>query len=586
MSRALLSSLLPLAVASPIAGAVGAPLIARLSRQAAVAVAVVTLAASGGLLLVLAPTVYGGRVLGHFMGHVVPNRGSALGIAFAADPWGLTFALVTTLLGALLLVYTMSELRELGPRELGAYTALFLLLCAALVGGALTGDLFNLFVWFEVAAIASYALTAFFLERSIALEAAFKILVLTTIASFGIFVGAALVYAATGALNLGQISQALPAHRGAVTIVAFGLLLSGFATKAGIVPFHGWLPDAHEAAPGPVSALFSGLMVNLGVLAVGRLALQVFTPGTGHGVLGLLMVLGLVSAVGGAAFALVQDDLKRLLGYDTVSQMGVLLVGLASGTPEGAAGATYHLVDHALFKALLFLCAGSLVHMTGATKLSEMGALARRYPLLAAAFGVGVLSIAGVPPFDGYVSLGLVHSALRSSHQVVPLVVLLAAQVLTMAALGRAAWLAFLRGWRARPEGPDHLRSLHPGMVGALVLIAAACLGLGLFPGALVREVAAPAASGLLHPTAYASAVLAGGGPLPHLSVAFPYWDPVDLLLVVVTAALALPCAMAATRWAAARPVTLVRRVQTGSVNDYAGYLVAGLLVTIAVLAR
>ena len=116
-------------------------------------------------------------------------------------------------------------------------------------------------------------------------------------------------------------------------------------------------------------------MVNLGVVAIGRIVLEVYTPRVGHHALGLLMTVGVISAVAGALFAVLQDDLKRLLAYDTISQMGVLMVGLASGTAAGAAGATYHLVDHALFKSLLFLCAGAIVHMTAATKLSEMGGL-------------------------------------------------------------------------------------------------------------------------------------------------------------------------------------------------------------------
>src|SRR5205807_10125743 len=122
------------------------------------------------------------------------------------------------------------------------FACLFQLLVAALIGAALTADLFNLFVWFEVAALASYGLTGFFLERPIALEAAFKILVLTTIAGFAIFIGAGLLYSGHGALNLGQLHDAIAAHAGTADLVALGLLVSGFATKAGLVPFHGWLP--------------------------------------------------------------------------------------------------------------------------------------------------------------------------------------------------------------------------------------------------------------------------------------------------------------------------------------------------------
>jgi multicomponent Na+:H+ antiporter subunit D len=417
------------------------------------------------------------------------------------------------------------------------------------------------------------------------LEAAFKILVLTTIASFAIFVGAALIYADHGALNMGQIHNALHAMARPADSVALALLIAGFGTKAGLVPFHGWLPDAHSAAPGPVSALFSGLMVNLGIVAIGRLVFEVYTPKIGHDVLGLLMAIGLVSAAGGALFALFQDDLKRLLAYDTISQMGVLTVGLATGTAGGLAGASYHLVDHAMFKALLFLCAGSIVHMTGATKLSEMGGLARRYPLLAGAFTVGVLAIAGIPPLNGYVSLGLIHDALRQSGQGVPFTIMLIAQVLTIAALGKAAWLAFYR--RRDPDAEfERDDKLHPTMVASLGLLAAGCVAFGAFPTVLIGDFAAPAAAALLHPAAYAHGVLASGGPLSTVAVSFDYVSPIGLLTVLGTLVAAIPVALLGMRWSGSRLVMTIRRVQSGSVNDYASYLVAGLIVVVFVITR
>jgi multicomponent Na+:H+ antiporter subunit D len=562
-----------------------APLLTRISRRLPPIVAVVSLLTAGGVLLLMAPTVYGGEVLGHFMGHWNPVGGHALGIAFAADPWGLSFALITTLLGGVLALYSLSELGDLGSRELGGYTSLFLLLCAALVGSALTADLFNLFVWFEVAALSSYALTAFFLERPIALEAAFKILVLTTIASFAIFIAAALVYSGHGALNMGQIHDALRSAARPADAVALGLLVVGFATKAGLVPFHGWLPDAHSAAPGPISALFSGLMVGLGIVAIGRIVFEVFTPHIGHDILGLLMVIGLVSAVGGGLFALFQDDLKRLLAYDTISQVGVLTVGLASGEAGGLAGTSYHLVDHAMFKALLFLCAGSIVHMTGATKLSDMGGLARRYPFLAAAFTVGVFAIAGIPPLNGYVSLGLIHDALRQSSQGLPFGVMLIAQVLTIAALGKAAWLAFYR--RRDPEAKfERDTRLHPTMIASLGLLSACCVTFGAFPTALIGHMAAPAAGALLHPTLYARGILASGGTLRSATVTFDYASVTGLLTVAGTVLAALPVAFLGVRYQGSSVVNLFRRVQSGSVNDYAGYMVTGLVVVVLVLTR
>ncbi|MEA2265512.1 MAG: hypothetical protein QOE27_1095, partial [Solirubrobacteraceae bacterium] len=215
-----LAALLPLPVAIPLAGATLAPLVARIDRRAPLVVGLLGLLGAAGVLVGIAPRVFGGEVISHYMGGWVPIGGRAIGIAFAADPFGLAYALGAAGIGAVLLVATVSELGDLGPREIGGYACLFQLLVAALIGTALTADLFNLFVWFEVAALASYGLTGFFLERPIALEAAFKVLVLTTLASFAIFVGATLLYANHGALNFAQLHAAVAGHPHTADMVA------------------------------------------------------------------------------------------------------------------------------------------------------------------------------------------------------------------------------------------------------------------------------------------------------------------------------------------------------------------------------
>jgi multicomponent Na+:H+ antiporter subunit D len=581
LSQAALASLLPLPVVIPLAGAILCPLAGRLSGRLPLLISLAAMAGTLLVLVLLAPTVFGGTILVHFMGGWGPVGGQALGISFAADPFGMVYALACAGIGALLLLYTLSELGGIGRHELGDFACLFLLLLAALEGTALTGDLFNMFVWYEVAALASYALTAFWLERPVALEAAFKLLVLTTIASFAVFIAAALLYADHGALNLAQLHQSIQ-RDGLRTadVVALGLLLAGFGTKAGLVPFHAWLADAHTAAPGPVSALFSGLMVNLGIVAVARLAFQVYGPANGLPVLGLAMGLGLVSALGGALLALAQDDLKRLLAYDTVSQVGVMLVGLASGSRTGLAGTSYQLLNHALFKALLFLCAGAIIHTTGMTNLSEMGGLARRKPALAGAFVLGVLAIAGVPPLNGYVSLSLVHEALLEGHQPGPLVVMVAADVVTFAALSRAAWQAF---FRPRPEPYEHEQPLQPGMTAALATLGALCVAFGLLPRLLLERMMAPAA-GLLQADTYATAVLGAARRLATAPVSFSYTSADAVLSLAVTLVLGGALAWRAATWRQPSPLRALRAVHTGSVNDYAAYLVAGIVLVVAVL--
>ncbi|HWE54668.1 MAG TPA: proton-conducting transporter membrane subunit [Acidimicrobiales bacterium] len=580
MSSAGLSSLLPLPIAVPITAAVLSPLVARVSKRAALVVCILAMAAAGGLLLLEAPKVLGGYELTHFLGHWAPFSGQQLGDTLAADPFGLTYALAVSAIGTVLLICTLSELPGLGPRELGAYACLFELLLAALIGSALTADMVNLFVWFEVAALASYGLTGFFLERPIALEAAFKILVLTNMAGFAVFVGAAMLYSGDGALNFGQLHHALQGHTGPVDMVALGLLLMGFGTKAGIMPFHGWLPDAHTAAPGPVSALFSGLMVDLGIVAIARLSLQIYAQTSSGALLGMLTVFGCVSAVLGAVLALAQDDLKRLLAYDTISQMGILLVGFASARSGGVAGAVYHLVSHSLFKALLFLCAGAVVHATGLTKLSEMGGLARPMPIISGAFVVGAAAIAGVPPLNGYVSLGLIHDSLRD-HDPVAFGVLLVAQIITVAALARACHLAFFRR-RPRPHGD--MEDLHPGMITGLAVLAVGCVASGVLAYPILHRVAEPAAGGLLSPGRYARGVLHSGTtlPVPHVSFEFFSASGLGLSLGMILAGLVL--AAAYIRRPEPRPVTWLRAAHNGSVNDYASYFAVGGILTVAVL--
>ncbi len=405
-------------------------------------------------------------------------------------------------------------------------------------------------------------------------------LALTSIAGFLIFIGAALLYANHGALNLGQLRTELHGHMGTPDLLALGLLVAGFATKAGLVPFHGWLPDAHTPAPGAVSALFSALMVDLGVVALARIALQVVGPGTGHPILGLLTGLGMASALLGAVLALAQDDLKRLLAWDTISQMGILVVGFATATSSGIAGATYHLVNHALFKALLFLCASAIVHATGETALSRMGGLARRRPLLTAAFTVGVLAIAGVPPMNGYASLGLIHAGVHESGGVAALGATLLAQVIAVAALGRAAYFGFYR----RREDYEHLEPLRWGMRSTLVLLGAGCLAFGATPGFVIDRVAAPAAAALLHPGVYADGVLGGTAMLPHLAITFSYGGPAELLVAAATVLIGAGLAAVYMRAREPLPVRLLRAVHTGSVNDYAALATAGLLTAVLVL--
>jgi multicomponent Na+:H+ antiporter subunit D len=292
-------------------------------------------------------------------------------------------------------------------------------------------------------------------------------------------------------------------------------------------------------------------------------------------------VFGAASAVLGAVLALAQDDLKRLPAYDTVSQMGVLLVGVGTGAGDGLAGFVYHLIAHALFKSLLFLAAGAIVHATGLTRISQMGGLARHRPLTTAAFVVGTAAIAGVPPLSGYVSLGLIHDELRASDPAA-FVAMLVAQILTVAALARPTYLAF---FRRRDDDYDTLERSSPGMLISFGTLAAGCVALGVAPSLVLDHVVAPAASILLHPSVYAHAALATGTTLPVTPITFDYFAPSELLIGLGTVVGGLLVAWwYVRREREPRPVTLLRALHTGSVNDYAMYAAGGFFVVITAL--
>ena len=221
------------------------------------------------------------------------------------------------------------------------------------------------------------------------------------------------------------------------------------------------------------------------------------------------------------------------------------------------------------------------MHRTGLTKLSEMGGLARRMPAVAVAFVIGAASIAGIPPLNGYVSLSLIHTGLLSSHQYLPYALMLAAQVITIAALGKAAWLAF---FRRREQDYGSLEPLRPGMLAGLASLAVCCVVFGAVPRFFLDTVMAPAAASLLHPARYVAGVLSGVAHLPVLHVPLDYVSAGELASVAAGAIAAALLGWGYLRSREPVPVRVLRRAHTGSVNDYAAYAVAGLLAVIAAL--
>jgi len=389
------------------------------------------------------------------------------------------------------------------------FHALFLLMTGAMNGVVLAGDLFNMYVFVEIGAIASYGLVAFGCESE-ELEAAFRYLVLGAVGSIFILLGVAIFYSMTGQLNMAMVAKGLQqvGSTGPAVLLAAACLLGGLALKAAMVPLHAWLPDAHPSAPAPISAMLSGVLIKTaGVYALARIVFNVLGPTSQYAT--VLIVFGVASMIIGMFLALGQWDLKRLLAYSSISQAGyiVLALGVAAWTvsPRGSGdaavaglclfGGLFHLFNHAAYKSLLFLSSGSIEQQAGTRQLQEMGGLARRMPVTGFCCRVGALSIAGVPPFNGFFSKLIIIVALALAGQYALCAIAAAVAVGTL--------LMYIKVQRYALEGEPSGRSAAVSeapvmMCVALILLAIVCIGGGLAIVPLREHLFAPAEQALL----------------------------------------------------------------------------------------
>jgi len=367
------------------------------------------------------------------------------------------------------------------------YLSLFMLMVAGMNGVVLSGDLFNLYVFLEVASIASYALVGFGCDNE-ELEASFKYMVLGSIGSAFILFGIGLVYGNTGTLNMAYASRLIQSTGLNPGLgFALSLFVAGFGLKAAIVPFHAWLPDAHPSAPAPISAMLSGILIKaLGIYALSRIIFNVFGVSVTIG--WLLVVLGLISMVAGAFLAIGQWDFKRLLAYSSISQVGYIVLGiglgaalLAQGHPAWASlallGGLLHLINHAVYKSLLFLTSGSVEMSTGTRQLKQMGGLAGKLPFTRAACTVASASIAGVPPFSGFWSKLILVIAAVQAHLYWVAAIIVFVSLCTLIMYLKVQRYVFLG------ELPENLRQIkeHTGsMLVAMAFLAVLCTFMGL----------------------------------------------------------------------------------------------------------
>ena len=420
-----------------------------------------------------------------------------LGINLVLDSLSLLMLLAVNLVALGAIFYSIKYIDHYTGEY--KYYSLFMLMLAGMNGVLLTGDLFNLFVFLEIASIASYALVAFGCESE-ELEASFKYMILGTVASTMILMGIALVYGVTGALNMAYIANVIKDQgNNAALLFAGGLFLFGFGLKAALVPFHAWLPDAHPSAPAPVSAVLSGILIKaIGLYALVRLTFNVF--GFNDTFAAVFLVMAVFSMIIGAVLALRQKDIKRLMAYSSISQMGYVLLGLGLGTPLGIVAGLFHLFNHSIFKSLLFLCAGAVEYRTGTRNMEELGGLGEKMPATGLASVVGSLAISGVPPFNGFFSKALIVLAAIQSTRYDLAILAIVVGIVTLAYYLRMQRLVFFGKAGSKHSG---LREVPGFMVTSMLSLAALCVILGLCFSSFMTRVVDPAAKVVDNGTEY-----------------------------------------------------------------------------------
>jgi multicomponent Na+:H+ antiporter subunit D len=531
----------------------------------------------------------------YWFGGWTPRHGFPIGIGFVVDQIGAGLSTFIALLFAASLVFAWGYYDEVHAH----FHVLMLLFMAGMIGFCLTHDLFNMFVWFEVMSVAGFALTGYQLRTS-ALEGALNFTVTNGIGSYLILAGIGLLYDRIGALDFSALEQGVAAAPHDVPVEAsFILLISGLLIKAAQVPFQFWLSDAHAVAPSPVSVIFSGAMVALGIYGAAKLIWAVFAPAPDIQLVihSLLLGMGGVSVVVGGIMALIQRHVKRLLAFSTISHIGVLLIGLALLNQVGLTGMLIYLVGHGLVKAALFMIAGILLAACGG--IDEIGLRGQGRTIWPAgiAMAVGGLLLAGLPVGLMATGAGFIESA-SGAPRLWLMVAMVMGSACTGGAVLRAAGRIFI-GWGAWPgeeeRGPtDEEREKADRPLWLMLAPAVILLLLAVLEPSAAESAVTEAALRFMHPdnAAFLGLTPAHFAPAPPL----PPASGSELAWLSVTAALGMAAfdlgRSKLPPWLSRGMATLLnplldglQAIHSGNIGDYVAWIAVGLAAFVLTLA-
>lgn len=481
-----------------IVGAIATCFTARDAKASGYLAFIVMLVSSAAVFYVAACVFMYGPFISSQPLAALPGLGAALTVR--VDHMSAVFLTLVSFISLLATLYSVDYMLHYKHESVARYYPFLLIFVAGMMGVAAVSDMFFFFVFWEFMTLASYALVIYEKESEVNLKAGFKYFFLTHIGTVCMFVAAIILYRQQGSFSYtamaAGIAQLLATNRGLVDLV-LALFFIGFATKAAALPFGVWLPDAHPAAPSGVSAILSGVMIKMGIYGMLRVFVEFLPISHSTYIWGVIIAcFGAISLFVGTLTALVQEDSKRLLAFHSIGQIGYVLLAIGTGlsflpilpavSVVALIAGLYHVVNHACFKSLLFLNAGSVIYRTGTRELNRLGGLAGLMPVTAATALVASLSIAGLPPFNAFVSKWLIFQTTIIGGIEAPLLLVFGIAAIFISGVTLASFMKFLGTsfYGKRPKFVDSLgvREVPATMVIPQVILAVMCVVLGVVP--------------------------------------------------------------------------------------------------------
>ncbi|SES65804.1 complex I subunit 5 family protein [Anaerobranca gottschalkii] len=413
------------------------------------------------------------------------------GIAITIDYLSLFMVLVINIISFLIVIYADADIcHEIGNDNCPWFYTLFILLVGAMIALALSNDIFNIFVFTEITTITACGIIVV-KPHKMCVEAAFKYLILSTLGSGLILLGIALLYMVTGHFNLnfiaGELTYAINLYPLNI-IVSLALFIVGFGIKSALFPLHVWLPDAHSSAPSPSSAILSGVVVKIYAIVLLRIIYKVYGIGifTQIPIPEIILAMATLAIFAGSLFAIAQEDIKRMLAFSSVAQIGYIFLGIALLNLNSVSGGILHIANHAMMKSLLFLSAGAIIYKTGVRKISQLEGMGFKMPITMMLFSIGALSMVGIPGFNGFISKYYLVIGALDAHKPFYALVIIISSLLNAVYYLPIVLKAFFGQKGDVSLGND---GLPKRMLVPMLVLGAACIIFGLIPGNLFNLV-------------------------------------------------------------------------------------------------